>query len=469
MTYSSRSRLLEFQKCPRSGFYKYHYLGKGIEPDRKSIYLVTGLAVHQGLEILLGIAQKNFAMLKENLGSIASNARQKAGEAFDSLVKDRGIENHQQGKTSEIRQEIDTILLAEQRCLVEAIVYAFGAYVLPCLLDRFTVEMVERELSYEFNSIIWEGRVDAVLKEISTGNVYVLSFKTAADYSVKIENKGKTDMQGISETFLLQEYLKTLKINHDGIAATLAKCADSNVSERDQGILKKAHKFLAGVPSLGPDVTGVKMFYLIKGEKRWTKLGETEDGEEYGYKATQSPLIRGWQKVGAFETEWAHSYYYPNPNNKSGKSRLGKGWEGFNLWDVELELPEGKNRVEWWVDLLAQGQVQPECGEVVKDCFIEPLENDRDKVEQENWLEQMRAQEDVIVKEVKAVEESLGGEKYFSVLNTYFPQFERSCDWPLQCDNWLLCWGEAEVKSDPIGSGLYRIREPHHEREIKGE
>ena len=58
-------------------------------------------------------------------------------------------------------------------------------------------------------------------------------------------------------------------------------------------------------------------------------------------------------------------------------------------------------------------------------------------------------------------------------LNVYFPQNEEACFWPTTCDYLPIChlkdWkGDSvspDVRKDPVGSGLYKWREPHYKLE----
>lgn len=53
-----RSRILQYQRCPRKRYYEYHAEGMGIVTKSKPLPLAVGGAVHEGLAILLREGQK---------------------------------------------------------------------------------------------------------------------------------------------------------------------------------------------------------------------------------------------------------------------------------------------------------------------------------------------------------------------------------------------------------------------------
>ena len=44
-----RSRILDFQACPRRRYLSYHYLGTGIQRKAKALPLVFGSAFHEAI------------------------------------------------------------------------------------------------------------------------------------------------------------------------------------------------------------------------------------------------------------------------------------------------------------------------------------------------------------------------------------------------------------------------------------
>jgi hypothetical protein len=257
------------------------------------------------------------------------------------------------------------------------------------------------------------GRADALLRERETGDLYVLSFKTTAKWDQRIAKQGYHDMQGLSEVWL--------------------------VSQRRQ-----------------EPVVGTKMEYLVKGPR----LDDIQ----------RSPLVRAYVKRGATpeEDQYAWSYEYPcfeahiKGKTKAGKPiwcdgyakhRLGGEWQKCNIW----EEPGG---IKEWIRKLEAGEVQPDVGDCLEQQFVSPLEYQRDEQEIEDWQEQVVAQETSI----NGALEFYNKQGKRQDLNSFFPQHRASCDYPSACDFLPIC--DRKIH-DPLGSGLYQIRKPHHEPEIQ--
>ena len=84
-------------------------------------------------------------------------------------------------------------------------------------------------------------------------------------------------------------------------------------------------------------VTGTSFCHLIKGKR--------EENKDRGGYMTKHPFIYGYRRGGLNGISYAHSFWFPNPMNESGKGRLGKGWEpfmsGVRKMDMKGELSSG--------------------------------------------------------------------------------------------------------------------------------
>lgn len=61
---------------------------------------------------------------------------------------------------------------------------------------------------------------------------------------------------------------------------------------------------------------------------------------------------------------------------------------------------------------------------------------------------------------------------YENILDEHFPQFTHSCRlWNRKCDAFEICFGPAEIEMDPLGSGLFQIKQQYSpvEREVEVE
>ena len=89
--YTSRSAIECFQDCPRYRFNQYYLEGKGVVPIQKSVPLVTGSAVHRGVEHML-----NRVRIGEPVGVDIA-----VGEAVRQYRVRLGLENY---RHSQIRR-----------------------------------------------------------------------------------------------------------------------------------------------------------------------------------------------------------------------------------------------------------------------------------------------------------------------------------------------------------------------------
>ncbi|KKL55613.1 hypothetical protein LCGC14_2253640, partial [marine sediment metagenome] len=181
-----RSRLLQYQRCPRSYWYQYGIYGKGVVAKRLAVPLEMGSGVHVGIEYLL------------------------AGEAIDKCVdiacwsyrtrcKERGLVLSS--------TEDQRFVMLEQEALIEAILRVFSLVVLPDI-KRCKVIEVEKEHILKLGGIDFMSRPDAIVQD--GDEHYVLSFKTTglADSDAtrkKLEIETYHDDQGISEGLAFEQ------------------------------------------------------------------------------------------------------------------------------------------------------------------------------------------------------------------------------------------------------------------------
>ena len=474
MRYTDRSRVLEFQHCPRARYWAYEYDGRGVSRKAINIPLSTGACTHEGLASLATQARET--------GGPEVDVDQAVGvalQSYERLIEGRGLD-------VEANEMVEFTYL-EQRALIEAMIRGYAKRGLPKLLEEFKVLEVEQEdlmplvdrldtapvwfvdvnrvnmdkLAAEGfpglgpdsplvpmqgsdlsgppvfrgpleldEEIWWQSRADGLLEELSSGDLYVLSYKTAASWDDRTEASANHDMQGLSEA---------AAINH-----RLAALTDG--------------------PLAGRKVFGVKMEHLLKGDRR---------KDSSGMRKQCSPLIRGYRKLdqGVTEDIWTYAWSdtwtcsEPHPMRKSkwyptgmcegnGKRhKLPDAYEPFNAW----EQPGG---VKAWIDMLAAGQVQPEAGDCLSAQLVLPVPYFRDDQQIADWLEQTKEQE---TKVTLAMQEAQTPPDR-GWLNRNFPQHSRACDYPSKCPFQDLCWGAAK---DPIGSGIYVQRRPHHEPEAR--
>lgn len=419
-TYISRSAMACYQECPRRRLLHYLLDNVGYVPVGANVYFSTGSAVHKGIEFLLRGLKNNpehFIWDKQHLPRIREYREQAVKVAtglYKELTKD-GIVGGKLGSTPEIQD----YTFKEQIAIVEALVRAWAYKELPLIAKRFKIVAVEFDTHATLvDNIILEGKADALLQDKETKDILVYSLKTIKNFDWRAEKNYKTDLQGITEIWLTEQHLKHLK-------ATIA---------RYKGISTR--------------VQGVKFCFLIKGTRKEVK---DDKGKGTGLWTTDNALIKGYRKFEANRLEYAHSFWYYNNANKSGKGRLGKGWESFNVWEAK-DL-----RVKGWMDLLVRKQIQPELGDVVKEYVVTPEEYWRDKQEIAETITELQIQE----KEVAAKANG-------TYVEPLFPRYRGSCWYPQDCDfayKGRICPSIPEFKQ-LVEEGEYVARTPHHKMEL---
>jgi hypothetical protein len=415
---TDRSRILEWQRCPRARYLSYHYDGTGLASTRFAVPLATGAFIHEGLAVLLGGGDVEDAVLV---------ATEKYRAHARSYIGAQGVNDDRYD-----------YLIAEQTALTEALLRVYALKQLPGLLSEFEVVRIEKEYEYEIApGIVLMVRVDALLKQRATGDLYVMSFKT---------DKGK-DIAG-----------KVAEARHDiqGLTEPLA--------------VEKAGE---GQPF------GVKMEFLIKGE--WK-----EDERGSGIRLQDSYLVRPWSRPGPVTgTDYAWSYYWEctEPHVQVWKNGrhvtceghkthgLGETWKRVPIWE---HMP-----IKDWIAMLASGQIQPEAGDPLELARIvsTPVPFYRNDSESNSRLVQLAAQEIGVEERLVAVADmQKEGLSLSHALNLAFPQHDRACNhpyskddnFPYTCQFYQLCWeGNAEENlRNPYPLG-YRRRTPHHEPEAR--
>jgi hypothetical protein len=424
-----RSRFITAQFCPRKRFLEYEWDGTGLSRVKQAIPLAIGICVHAGLaELLQGVA--------------VDDAVKEALIEYDSEVKRRGLEMDP--------KEDAAYVYNESRALIEALIRVYAIVALPQLFLSYDVLEVEREDLWESFApgIGWMSRADGLLRERETGDLYVLSFKTAAQWDSRTDRQNTHDVQGLSEVAAIEnrlaEWWKIVRAPGD-MLHTLAPSGSLPETNLTYG------SWLRDLDA-PPRILGVKMVYLLKGRRE-------EYPDDSGQWVTSSPLIRGWYREGITGTEfaWRYKWFGPDTYPDSGKlcgHTLGKGWKRFNVW----EHPGG---VKAWIDLLASGTVQPDAGDPLATIVYEPQPYYRNQQDLEDWHQQAAAQEGNIA--TCAFSVAIETPSILrQVLNSNFPQHRHSCDYPSKCQFQEICFGDQTMLTNPLASGLYERRVPNH-------
>lgn len=466
--FTSRSAIEDYQKCPRLRWWRQFYNGKGISPTRKSIPLSTGTCIHAGVEYLFRWAKEFGSKIGYEEGKLhfetaVENAVSAAKKTYYDLVYDAGFTGT--GVTNDINQKFT---YNEQVALTEALIRAWALKELPLILKEYEIVGTEKEITVNLpgTDIVFQARVDAELKHREDGSYYNYSLKTAKMWNDRSDKSYRKDLQGLTEIWAVENEREGLR----GLSDTLE---DVLRLLRVRGYIQETNvatltKFFDGkLPLKGKVVDAVRFCFLIKGDRRESgkDFSYYDSGDGSGRYVTYSPLIRGYKRITTMSIEYAHSYKFPNPNNKSGMGALGKGWDPFNVWE-----DAGVGGVKGWIEKISAKDengnylIQPECGDVIKNQVITPIPYMRDKGEVDSAIRQITSQEDHIFTILNTINNHIADEERLTMLDHYFPQHRHSCHWPSDCEMLAACWNPM-TGDDPVGSGLYQIRVPHHDME----
>ena len=412
--FTRRSAIVQYQRCPRSRYWQYEFSGGGLEPIRQSIPLVTGTGVHLGLASLLN-----------------GEAPQKAISAslgwYDASCERRGL------KLDDL--EDYSFVYRQQRALIEAQIWLGHYRIIPKLREVYDILEVERQGQIpDFGAgVALNYRPDALLRSREDGDLYILSWKTAAQVGKWTEDDARVDMQGISEMW-----------------------ARKNDATPPPG-----------------EIRGVQMVFLLKGRK--VPMSGQDNDVDSKQKRLDSPLIWGYQDK-SFPPKLAAARYYhctgPHPMRKSkwyptgqceqlGKlHRRGDDWESFPTWEA-MGVAE-------WMRLLDAGEVAADEGDVLARQWTMPVPFYRTPRQTESWLRQTRTQEERIAA-VTAPDLVLSPEIRQVVMDDVFPQYTHNCNHLFggTCPCYELCWGPPQVAESPLDSGIYQPHEQYATEEIQ--
>jgi len=419
-----RSRIIEFQKCPRARYLAYHHLGTGLQRTRKSLPLQFGSAFHEGAEHLLQgnveeAVLRAFLFLEQALNGGTSFDGEEPKNVEDALRYGR----------------------EEQMALVEALLRGWHLYEGKEFLEQFEVMEVEREgralleigsmgiettvkldgtnihRPYD-NGLTLMFRPDALVREKASGDLYVISWKTCSSFGKRNELQARHDMQSMSEVWGVQQ------TRAEELYRLFGSVSDT-YRHRIEGVIYK---------------------WIVKGRRSLDKWD--------GLYKQNSHLIYGWLKRGDTPEmdEWSWAYEWEKEDG-SGSSRLGKGWRKVPIWR------EYEGGVKAWIDDLHHRRVFPRHLSALASVFPvqTPVERRADEVE--SWRTQVVQQELEIADKLEQLRlYLLIGEPPKELLDKLFPQYTHSCHSFLGCAFLGSCWEGAPAQP----GDLYQIRLSNH-------
>lgn len=441
--FTSRSSIESFQDCPRYRYHNQFNGGKGLVRIQKSVPLVTGGAIHRGVEHCM-----NRLRIGEDIDpdiAVQLAVSQYRTDCENQGFYGKSLENDRQQKFT----------FEEQKALTEALIRAWCYKELPQIKARYKVIGVEREINPVklVDNVYLMARIDAELQEIATGDYHNYSLKSVKQWGEREENSYRSDLQGVTEIWAAEQDVENFNRSVDDTVFALRGLEDYNQVSVDKLVQIAAYVMKK---KLDKKISAIRFCYLVKGvQKKPDYYGNDPDA----IKITYNPLIRGYKNITPTGITYAHSWFYPNPNNKSGKSILGQGWTPFNVWESNITIKK-------WMEMLESGEIQPDCGDVIKQHVVTPVEYGRNEEEIEEAIGEIASQEKRIFKHAGLIRDFDIKEVKESSMEATFPHYRKHCEFHFggPCEYKELCW-KKEVGEDPVGSGLYEIRQPHHSTE----
>lgn len=458
--YTDRSRQIAHQSCPRARYLEYGWGGTGIRKVRATIPLATGTWTHEGLADLMVQV-----MELERASGGDPNAWQRVDVERAVKVAITGYKAEVKARGLDIELGEDGAYVAdEQIALVEAMLRAYAKHGLGELMEQYRVLEVERDECWpDFvtlangDTMTMQARADGLLQERSSGDLYILSFKTAAGWDHRKDADARHDVQGLSEAAVCERRLQNAWRGMRAADGSVPYPTDDLL--QSLGVDRELHKRLAEMVDL-PRIMGIQMVHLIKGRRE-----QQGDGGPY---VTQSHLLRGWYQDGVTERKYAWRFKWEGPDTwpDTGRLRghtLGKGWTKFDVWSSE-EV----GGVAGWIEMLASGAVQEEAGNALETTYVQPLPYFRQDKDIQSWIRQTKGQEARVIKTMIDAEivRASGPEYLEAFLDDNVIQHKRSCDFPSKCQFQEVCYGDPSMLIAPFSTGLYQPRVPHHQGEM---
>lgn len=298
--------------------------------------------------------------------------------------------------------------------LVEACIRGWALCRLPRITSTGKCLSIEQEHPVKF--ILDSGQVvglqtrpDIVWQRNADGAIFIRNIKTTKVIDDKFRVQWKIDMQTLSEPLAVEHALFEQYLEHPA-----------------------------------PQVSGVIIEGIAKGKK--LDFPGSALPELVGKYYHNNPLIYGWRKEAEpplTSEDWQVQYEWVDGSGQH--RRLGKGYRKVPVW---RSYPGG---IEAWVR-----KVWSEHSSLFDDLFVELEPILRSDYEIERWKRQTL--EPIAQRQANANHLNSVGKH----LDELFPMYTShgNCIWPRKCTYYELCHGTAA--SDPIGSGLYKIRTPHH-------
>ena len=418
-------------KCPRERYLEYHRGpgGYGMRLQAVSMPQARGIYIHEGVAILFAHLQAEDALPEEGTIRAAVKA---AVDKYTNVVEARGLQNLDAG------QVVETII-KEQCALLTGTIWTLALELLPWWHAEYRVVSVEQEeiavlgctcglgdltgnsedhVARECAGVGWMSRADVIGEHRLTGRLAYFEIKTggmasrAEDWETKIQ---------FSAAVL-------------GVEQRLERPIDESW-----------------------------VLNLLVGKREGAYNYETKKKD--GPPLQQSIFCYGYKKPApapGMVDEWAAQYDYQDDQGRNRK--LTKDYRKAGVWEIDPKLTGGLDPAEFWVRWIGPEVRQQQVS------VIGPL--NRQAVLLEGFKEELLAVESDwqgklwALYDVQTQGHEWGSGEFQSALNALVPR-SWACNrfgQRYQCAFVPICF-KHEGWDDPLGSGRYMLRAPHHQPE----
>jgi hypothetical protein len=334
---------------------------------------------------------------------------------------------------------------------------------------------------YESNvrELWFMSRPDALLRERESNQLYLESFKTAASWDIRKARDAEHDMQGMSEGIEIErrlgEWWAALQPDETGGRA--------RAWVMGEGASDAMIKYLVSLDA-PPRILAVRYEYMLKGE-RWK---DKELSERFGVemRSQKSHLVRAYEAVSVpmrgsagyniGDRCWSWDYIRDDGKESSlawqnWKSRaVDNVREWIDKLDDAAPAMSGEDATMGLEPRMLGYKCDAQSLGVTREhpldaIFIPPIIVYRNEDELRDLIDQMESQERRIAEGVVAVSSAADAGEVRHALNIHFPQTRRACEYPTTCVYSKICYGGEDIREDPCGSGMYKIRVANHPQE----
>lgn len=462
LLYTDRSRREAQFRCPHLRWWEYHSAnGFGITRKAQRMPLVTGIYTHKPLEAVCKMVMLGTGEIGLNQGEIAlTNVARTQIRAAIKQAQDEYSQVAKAGFYNEPPEELEH-QLAEQLCLIEGLAWGWIRTCLPLILAEFDIIGAEQEESFVVGCTCGLGDMKGSPEE-HEARLRCAACGWAGDRELIPRSEGaficprcgiEDSIEGFKECAGLAYPSRPdleLRRKSDGKQGILDFKTSKYADEREVEAYRSSVQMAAGTVGMerrtGERVEFYYVNFLKKGDRKASYQPDTKkyDGPRrqlspfcyVDYRPASPPLQR--EEVRS-PSKWylAASTLDLQPDSKPPEWTLPE-------W-VAWTLP----RAEVASQYLMVGPYERQ-DDLIKRALKQTLHSERE------WAGKLWEIHDKVEL----------GDSIQEALDSSLPASWDCNRFGEKCIMWELCHSEVAME-DPLGSGLYELRVPHHQREME--